>query len=166
MEIVIEAPKFLLWVVLGIDVVAVSSILLKKGQLAKRLAALAIVAVVSVFLLVFLYRPGRLSVTPDSLVDATYGRVISTPWSEVKRAAVVRDFAKTGYRPAFKTNGNGLPNLKTGWYRLADGRTARVLIQSSVDALVLETERTLFLLAPDRLPDLVAAVRGHVSVDE
>ena len=166
MEIVIEAPKFLLWVVLGIDLVAVSSILLKKGRLARRVAAMAVVAVVSVLLLVFLYRPGRLSVTPEGLVDATYGRSISTPWTEVRRAAVVRNLAGSEYRPTVKMNGNGLPNLKTGWYRLAGGRTARVLVQSSADALVVETDRTLYVLAPDRLADLVAVVRGHVAVEE
>jgi hypothetical protein len=166
MEIVIEAPRFILWIVLGIDVVAVSSVLLKKGQLAKRIAALGVVAVVSVLMLVFLYRPGRLSVTQEALVDGTYMRTVSSPWSEVRRAFVVRGFAQGQYRPTIKVNGNGLPKLKTGCYRLAGGQTARVVIQSSADALVLETDRTLYVLAPDRLAELVAAVRQHVAVEE
>lgn len=165
-DIVIEAPKIVLWLVLGIGVVAVSSILLKKGTWARRLVSLAVAVLVSVLLLVSLYRPSRLSVTPEAFVDATYGRAVSTPWSEVKRAQVVAGFAGTGYRPTLKLNGTGLPTLKSGWYRLADGRKARVFIQSSADALALETERTLFLLAPDRLVELVAAVREHVRVEE
>jgi hypothetical protein len=165
-EIVIAAPTFIPWAVLGLDVVAVASLLLKKGQLVRRIAGMAIVAVVSVVLLVFLYRPSRFALTPVALVDATYGRTITTSWSEVKRAFLVRGFEQGEYRPVARTNGAALPNLRTGWFRLANGRTARVLAQSSPDALILETDRVLYVLAPDRLQELVAGAREHVNVTE
>jgi len=158
-EIVIPAPSFILWVVIGLDVVVIASVLLKKGSLVRRLSALAVVAVVSVFLLVFLYRPIRLSVTDDAMVDATYFRSITVPWGDVTSAFLVPGFVESEYRPSFKVNGNSIPGLKTGWFKLANGRTARVLIQESPDALVLETNDTLWVLAPDRLDELVVALR-------
>jgi hypothetical protein len=165
-EIVVPAPAFLLWVVIGLDVVAISSVVLKKGPLARRLLGVGAVAAVSVLLLVFLYRPSRLAVTSDALVDRTYGRAMTTPWSEVRRAFVVKGFAQGEYRPTSRTNGSALPNLRAGWFKLSNGRTARVFAQASADALVLETERTLYLLAPDRLAELIAAMREHVAISE
>ena len=82
-------------------------------------------------------------------------------------AFVVPSFAKSDYRPTIKTNGNALPGINSGWFKLANGRTAKVLIQSSPDALVLETADTLWVLAPDRLGELVAALRERgVTVRE
>lgn len=166
MEIVLEAPKSILLIVLAVDVVAVASILLKKGELGRRLAALGLLVAASAFLLVFLYRPSRLSVTPEALVDATYGRAVTIPWGQVERAMLVRDWASTDYRPTVRLNGVGLPGLKAGWFRLAKGGRARVFIQSSGDALVLEAAGTLYVYGPDRLAELVAAVREHVTVEE
>ena len=59
------------------------------------------------------------------------------------------------------TNGNSFAGFKSGWFRLSNGRTAKVLTQASADALVLESAETLWLLAPDRLGELVQAVRAH-----
>jgi hypothetical protein len=166
MQIAIETPIILLWIILGADLVAIASILLKKGKLLVRLIAVAAVAVLSAVLLLLVYRPHSLSLTAAGIVDGTYGRRITTPWSEVREARLVRDFAAGEYRPTLKVNGNGLARLKTGWFKLANGRTARVLIQSSADALLLETEHALYLLAPDRLAELVAAVREQTNVTE
>ena len=161
MEILIAPPRFILWLVLGIDAVAVASVLLKKGKLVRRLISLGVVAAVSVVLLVSLYRPARLSVTDEAMVDSTYFRTLTVPWSDLTDAVIVRDFGASEYRPTLKVGGSSMPGLQTGWFKLANGATARVVIQSSADALILRSADTLWVLAPDRLSDLVAAIRAR-----
>ncbi len=165
MEIVIPPPQFLLWLVLGSDLVVVASVLLKRSlKTAIRIVTLGVVAAASVMLLVFFYRPLRLEVTQQALVDDTYFGRVTTPWAQVRRAYVVEGYGATDWRPTLKVGGNSIPGLKTGWFRLKNGKTARVLIQGSSDALVLEADQTLYLLAPDRLAELVAAVGAHVEI--
>jgi hypothetical protein len=81
---------------------------------------------------------GSIKVTDDSLtLKAILSKTQVVRTEEIQRAWV-EDLQDTEWRPISRSSGTAFGNIRTGWYRLQNGRRAFV---------VLEGERALFIEA-------------------
>ena len=78
-----------------------------------------------------------------------YGRLIPAAELQVARARAIDINVETGYRPESRTNGLGLPNYQSGWFRLANGSSALLFVTDWSKAVVVPTtERFDLVVSP------------------
>jgi len=81
-------------------------------------------------------------------------------WAQVQEARLVRGYRSTGFCPRLRTRGTAYAGLRSGYFRLANGREARVFLQDrSVDAVWLRTPKGELLYAPDAFEPFLAQLR-------
>jgi hypothetical protein len=68
-----------------------------------------------------------------------YGRLIPRAELLVAQARALDIGVETGYRPARRTNGLGLPNYQSGWFQLANRSTALLFMSDWARAVVVPT---------------------------
>lgn len=107
MEITLDPPQFLLWLVLGILGVVALSLLLKKGEWLRKGIAMGITVVVVMVLLVVFYRTSSITVDHRGLSSDTYGTT-QIAWDDVERAIFMEKLSQTSFRPARRTNGTAV----------------------------------------------------------
>jgi hypothetical protein len=78
-----------------------------------------------------------------------YGRFIPRESLQVAQAKALDLGTDPGYSPVTRTNGIGLPNYQSGWFRLANGSSALLFVTNwSRAVLVPTTERFDLLVSP------------------
>lgn len=163
MEILIQPPNTVLFIILGILGVVIASMLLKKGNRKNKLLSLVITVVVVTVLLVVIYRKGSIIVDNEGIRTKTFGKIELT-WDQVQEAEYLRNFESTGYGLKAKLSGIGIGDLKAGLFLLDNGDRARILVQRNTDALLLKTADRPVLLAPNELDRLVSEVSGYLDI--
>jgi hypothetical protein len=121
------------------------------------------ILVVCAFIAHLARQPHHLIVDEIGLRADDHGGV-AVPWAAVRRARVVVDVWSSPDRPARRTGGTADGPYRSGWWTLADGRGAYLMMERSDRALVLEDDATTYLLAPRDLDRLVAEVGRHVAI--
>jgi hypothetical protein len=87
-----------------------------------------------------------------------YGRLILKPALQIDQARALDTGREPGYKPSLRTNGVGLPNYQSGWFKLANGskallfttdwsRTVLVPTSDNYDLLVSPADPEAFLAA-------------------
>jgi hypothetical protein len=163
MDIVFKAPTLLLYVCIGVFVVALLSVLLKKGETWKRILTMGIVVVVCGAILLFFYRDKHLVVDEAGMHGNPYGQV-SLEWGAVTKAVLVEDLGSSPYALRMRTNGVAVGSYRMGWFSLANGQKGFVFAEIPARALVLETSGLTYVLAPKQLDEMVAIAETHVTV--
>ncbi len=75
-----------------------------------------------------------------------YGRSIPRSALDTASARMLDRVAEPGFAPRSRTNGIGLPNYQSGWFRLADGSRALLFVTDWAKAVVLPTTEAYTLL--------------------
>jgi Bacterial PH domain len=89
-----------------------------------------------------------------------YGRLIPGAALQVGGARALDPGAEPGYAPAVRTNGVGLPNYQSGWFKLANGSTALLFMTDwSRAVLVPTTEGFGLLVSPADPQAFLAALK-------
>ena len=89
-----------------------------------------------------------------------YGRFIPVASLRVGEARPLDTHAEPGYTPVSRTNGVGLPNYQSGWFRLANGSAALLFMTDwSRAVLVPTTEDFDLLVSPADPQAFLAALR-------
>ena len=140
MEILLPAMKLMTYI--GIGLIAIGILSLRgifRGSRSKfnYFVGAFICFVLGIFFLT-LKSSGSIKVTEDTLtLKAILSKTQVVQTDKIQRAWV-DDLQDTEWRPISKSSGTTLGNLRTGWFRLQNGRKA---------FLVLEGERALFIEA-------------------
>jgi hypothetical protein len=90
-----------------------------------------------------------------------YGRFIQRPSLEVTAARMLDRGAEPGYVPTSRTNGIGLPNYQSGWFRLANGSTALLFVTDWSRAVLVPTTEDFNLLVSPADPQAFLAALEH-----
>ena len=165
MDIAFEPPVVMLLVIVGILVVAVIAVLLKRMQPWKRILTIGLAVVVCGALTFFLYRTSHLIVDDQGIRTDTYGSQ-SIAWTEVRAVTVVADLKSSPYALTMRTNGAAVGDYHAGWFRMANGQTAFVTTELPDRAIVIEGDGRTFVFGPKEFDAFVAAVAKHVSVHQ
>ncbi|MBN2531904.1 MAG: hypothetical protein JXB88_03375 [Spirochaetales bacterium] len=163
MEIIFPAPQFLLWIMIGIYVIAVPPIFLKKGKWPVKIIMCIIVTIICGGLLFFFYRDTKLAVTDSGLYSNNYGE-FTIKWEEIDRAFMIDDLKNSEYRPSVRTNGYSLGNVGFGWFALKNGKSARVVLQTRTRCLVVIADDRTFLFAPVDFDAFLHVVERYINV--
>lgn len=156
-EITFRAPNAILFVAIGVIVVGLISVFLKKGEVTRKIMALVIVTAVAGGLLLVLYRSTTLTVDGEGL--RTNGlRPINLSWDEVEHAYLETNLGFSEYRPTVRTRGTAIGEYRSGRFLLSNGDSALVFMERSDQAVVIVTEELTYLFAPSEIDPLAAAI--------
>jgi hypothetical protein len=87
-----------------------------------------------------------------------YGRLIPRSSLQIAGARVLDRATEPGYAPAARTNGIGLPNYQSGWFRLANGSSALLFVTDWSRAVLVPTTENFDLLVSPAQPQAFLAV--------
>src|SRR5215470_5073111 len=88
-----------------------------------------------------------------------YGRFIPREALQFGQAKALDLGTDPGYSPVARTNGIGLPDYQSGWFRLANGSSALLFVTDwSRAVLVPTTERFDLMVSPSDPPAFLAAL--------
>ena len=106
---------------------------------------------------------GSIKVTEDRLVLKALlskSQIIET--DKIQRAWV-DNLKETEWRPISRSSGTSLGNLRTGWYRLKNGRRAFVLLQGE-KALFIEADNDrVFLIGTEDFDPFIQKIKSNSS---
>jgi hypothetical protein len=105
---------------------------------------------------------GRFLVSPEGLKieGSSYGRGFAMPVLRISEARRLSARDTSGYRPAWRTNGIGLPGYQAGWFQLRNQRKALLFVTDWSRSVIVPTEEGFtLLLSPDEPEEFLAALR-------
>jgi hypothetical protein len=105
---------------------------------------------------------GRFLVSPEGLKieGSSYGREFAMPVLRISEARRLSAQDTSGYRPAWRTNGIGLPSYQAGWFQLKNQRKALLFVTDWSRSVIVPTEEGFtLLLSPDEPEEFLAALR-------
>jgi len=95
-----------------------------------------------------------------------YGRFIPRAALQVAGARTLDPGAEPAYAPVSRTNGTGLPNYQSGWFKLANGSPALLFVTDwSRAVLVPTTENFDLLVSPADPQSFLAALKQPATAD-
>jgi hypothetical protein len=102
-----------------------------------------------------------LEVTPDEVVvhGGVYGRAIARGSLDVDKARVLEQLGGSELRPVARTNGLGLPNFRSGWFRLANGEKALLFVSSERVVYVPTRDGYSLVVSPADPEGFLAALK-------
>jgi hypothetical protein len=106
---------------------------------------------------------GSIKVTEDSLILKAMLSKTQIIESDKIQRAWVDDLQETEWRPISRSSGTSLGNLRTGWYRLKNGRRAFVLLQGE-KALFIEADNDrVFLIGREDFDPFIQKIKSNSS---
>jgi Bacterial PH domain len=90
-----------------------------------------------------------------------YGRLIKAADLKVAQARILDIGVESGYKPAGRTNGLGLPNYQSGWFRLANGSKALLFVTDWNRAVVVPTTEGFDLVVSPADPQSFRNALNH-----
>ncbi len=156
-EFMLSPPNTVLYVAGAVLLVAVASILLKRGQWVRKGIGLGIAVIVIAAVLFYVYRPVTIVVDEAGIeVDGAGG--IELSWEEVDSAVFESALATSPFRPTVRTRGVAVGGYRTGVFLLSNGDRARVYMVQSDAAVIVRTAELTYVFAPDDVRALADAV--------
>ena len=162
-EFVLSPPVAVIYLAVGVVVVGVLSVLLKKGNRARKVIGVSIVAAVAAVIVVVFYRPVLITVGPDGVSVASLSPV-TIPWSGVVNAYYEPNLQASPFRPTVRTGGIAIGSFRSGRFLLSNGEAARVFMERSDAAVILRTADLTWLFAPRDVEGLARAVAEYRTV--
>ncbi|MFP4383686.1 MAG: PH domain-containing protein [Spirochaetia bacterium] len=160
----IQPPAVMLFILIGVAAVVVLSLFLKKGEWKKKLFSLGITVVVIGVLIFVFQKPVTMTVS-DQGVTYSRNKTTEIPWNTVDRMFIVEDYMNSPYRARLKTNGTAVGEYRTGWFKLENGDTAKLLMEQDETGLVLVTGGTVHILGPDDFKTFIDGLREYLPSD-
>lgn len=164
-EFVLSPPPAILYFTAGVLAVVVLIVLLKKGELAKKAIGLGIAVVVLGLVVLIFYRPTTITVDSEGIAIRGPGGT-ELAWSEVESAVYEPNLPTSPFRPTVRTRGIAIGEYRAGLFLLSNGNRARVSMEQPDSAVVLRTTDLTYLLAPEDVAGLAAAINEYRTYDE
>jgi hypothetical protein len=163
MEILLPAIKLMTYI--GIGLIAVGLLAIRgifRGSRSKfNYIAGAIICFGLGFYLLTLKSSGSIKVTDDSLALKAILSKTQVIRSEEIQRAWVDNLKDNEWRPISRSSGTSLGNLRTGWYRLQNGRKAFLVLQGE-RALFIEADNDrVFLLGMEDFEAFIRKVKSN-----
>lgn len=159
-EFMLSPPNTVLYVAGAVLLVAVASILLKRGRWVRKGIGLGIAVIVIAAVLFYVYRPVTIVVDETGIeVDGAGG--IELSWEEVESAVFEPNLPTSPFRPTVRTRGFAIGGYRTGRFLLSNGDRARVFMVQSDAAVIVRTAELTCVLAPDDVRVLADAVDAY-----
>jgi hypothetical protein len=106
---------------------------------------------------------GSIKVTEDTLtLKAMLSKTQVIETDKIQRAWV-DDLQETEWRPISRSSGTSLGNLRTGWYRLKNGRRAFVILQGEKALFIEADEGRVFLLGTEDFNPFIQKIKTNSS---
>ena len=163
MEVIFPAPRFLLWIIIGIFVITVPAVFLKKGGLPIKIGVMILITISCGLLLFFFYRDTKLAVNEQGLYSDNYGK-FTIKWEEIDKAFVIEDLKESEYKPVLKTNGYAMGEVGFGWFALKNGKSARAVLQTRLQCLVVVVDDKTYLFGPKDFDEFIRIIRQYISL--
>ena len=163
MEILLPAIKLMTYI--GIGLVAVGVLAIRGIFRGSRSKFNYVVGAVICFALGIYFlnmkSSGSIKITEDSLtLKAILSKTQVIEIDEIQRAWV-ENLEDTEWRPISRSSGTTLGNLRTGWFRLQNGRKAFLILQGE-RALFIEAQNDrVFLLGVENFETFIRQVRSN-----
>jgi hypothetical protein len=154
----------MLFILIGVAAVVVLSLFLKKGEWKKKLISLGITVVIIGVLIFVFQKPVSLAVDEQG-ISYSRNKTTEIPWQTVNRVFIVEDYMNSPYRARLKTNGTAVGDYRTGWFKLENGETAKLLMEQDKTGLVIVTGETVHIIGPDDFSTFVNGVREYLPSD-
>ena len=114
-------------------------------------------------LLFFFYRKTKLAVTDEGIYSNNYGEFL-IKWETIDESFIVDDLKNSEYRPVLRTNGYSLGDVRFGWFKLKNGKSAQVVLQIRTKCLVVFSGNKTYLFGPEDFDTFIQAVQLHIDV--
>lgn len=166
MEILLPVIKLMTYI--GIGLIAVGILAIRgifRGSRSKfnYIIGAIICFALGIFLLT-MKSSGSITITEDSLtLKAILSKTQVVETEKIQRAWV-DDLQDTEWRPVGRSSGTALGNLRTGWFRLQNGRRAFLILQGE-RALFIEAENgRMFLIGVEDFESFIQKVKSNSSI--
>lgn len=165
MEILFPVIKLMTYI--GIGLIAVGILAIRgifRGSRSKfnYLVGAVICFALGIFFLT-MKSSGSIKVTEDSLILKAMLSETQVIESDKIQKAWVDDLNDTEWRPISRSSGTSLGNLRTGWYRLKNGRRAFVLLQGERALFIEADEGRVFLIGTEDFDPFIQKIKSYSS---
>ncbi len=107
---------------------------------------------------------GSIKITEDSVtLKALLSKTQVIETEQIQRAWV-EDLQESEWRPISRSSGTSFGNLRTGWYRLQNGRRAFLVLQGERGLFVEGEKNRLYLLGVEDFEPFLRQAKSHSSV--
>lgn len=163
MVITVNASSFIFIIFGAVFLVTILAMLLKKGDRHKKIISLAVLVVVFIALFISFGRPSEIVVNEKGIKSGVYGK-IEFSWDEVETARYIDNYQNTKYKPSLKISGTAMKDFRAGKFRLANGKTVKLVTQSVDDAVLFSTAEGDFLFAVDEIDTMIEIASKYTEV--
>lgn len=165
MEILLPAIKLMTYIGIGsiaIGILAIRGIFRSsRSKFSFFLGALICIALGIFFLNI--KSSGSIKVTEDSLtLKAILSKTQVIEIDKIQRAWV-DDLQDTEWRPISRSSGTALGNLRTGWFRLQNGRKAFLVLQGEKALFIQADKGRVFLIGVEDFDPFIRQVKSNSS---
>ena len=165
MEILLPAIKLMTYIGIGsiaIGILAIRGIFRSsRSKFSFFLGALICIALGIFFLNI--KSSGSIKVTEDSLtLKAILSKTQVIEIDKIQRAWV-DDLQDTEWRPIRRSSGTSLGNLRTGWFRLHNGRKAFLVLQGEKAIFIQADKGRVFLIGVEDFDPFIRQVKSNSS---
>ncbi len=165
MEILLPAIKLMTYIGIGlvaIGILAIRGIFRSTRSKSSYFLGSLICFALGIFFLT-MKSSGSIKVTEDRLtLKAILSKTQVVETDKIQRAWV-ENLQDTEWRPISRSSGTSLGNLRTGWFRLQNGRKAFLLLQGE-RALFIQAEKgRVFLIGVEDFDPFIRQVKSNSS---
>ena len=114
-------------------------------------------------LYIFFYRKTKLAVTDEGLYSNNYGE-FTVMWEDIDKAFVIDDLKNSDYKPARRTNGYDMGEVRFGWFTLKNGKSARVVLQTRTRCLIILAGEKTYLFGPEDFDKFIQVVKQYIDI--
>jgi hypothetical protein len=162
MEVLIPAIKLMTYI--GIGLVAIGILALRgifRGTRSKfNYFVGALICFALGFYFLTMKSSGSIRVTEDSLtLKAILSKTQVVQTNDIQRAWV-DDLEDTEWRPISRSSGTSLGDLRTGWFRLQNGRRAFLVLQGNRALFIEAANDRVFLLGVEDFDTFIRKVKS------
>lgn len=157
----LPTPTWIYYIFLGIAIVAISSILLKKGSRNKKIILASVAVVVLAIAAYFINKPTKISVTQTEITINK--RHIA--YDQIAEAALMKSRQESPYQPTMRVAGTAVGKLRTGHYKLKNGKRAYLAVWLEDRLLrIVAQDSSIYLVAPKEFDGFLTEVQKYITV--
>jgi uncharacterized membrane protein len=161
MSWILPTPTWIYYIFLGIAIIAISSILLKKGSRTRKILSAIITIVVLAIASYFINKPTKISVSQTAITINK--RHIS--FDQIKEAAVMKSWQGSPYQPTLRIGGTAVGKLRTGHFKLKNGKKAYLALWLDDRLLrIITQDSSIYLVAPREFDGFLTEVQKYITV--
>ncbi len=157
----LPTPGWLYYIFLVIAIVAIASILLKKGSRNKKIISAIFTVAVLAIVAYFINKPTKISVTQTEI--AINNRHIA--YDQIAEVAIMKAGQEGSYQPTMRVGGTAVGKLRTGHYKLKNGKRAYLAVWLEDRLLrIVAQDSSIYLVAPKEFDGFLTELQKHITV--